>query len=162
MYSSCFICITKNPFGCWDTSLFPCSHFRLCRKPLLSHKCAGVLTNQWAQCVITAVQNNTVALLSKDSPKSPSSVFTFYLPSCLISPRLVVSNCPFGGSCISSTPSLYSSSQESLSCPRYAPHLPIFRNGSKHVVNHVCATAVILPTYLTLPGPVFQIEMLQH
>lgn len=121
--------------------------------------CFGMLTNQKGQ-----MHHYRVTLYKpKNPPRVPPQCLLFIYPP--VSSRLVVPNCPFGAAVqlyLWHTLSLYSSSQESQNCPRYAPHLPIFRNRSKHVVNHVCAMAVILPTYLTLLGPVFRILMLLH
>lgn len=133
--------------------MFPCSvaTLILCTEPSWSPPALQV------KCVFTALGSSTE--LTKGSCKNPSSVFTFCLPSRLGSFYLIVHS--LAAASLARSIALFIISR-SLSYPRYAPFFLIFRNEPKHVINHVSATAVILPTYLILLGPVFQIEPLLH
>lgn len=120
-------------------------------------QCVYMLTNEkgW--------MHHYLHVLTKESSNNPSSEFTFYWPRRLLLSRLVVPNCPLGDSCISGMLCASTHYLKSLrAAPCTLPQLQILRSTSKHVVDLVRATAVILPTYLTLLGTVFQVEVLRH
>lgn len=113
--------------------MFPCSHFSIVYGPPRDPPSVfDILRNQ---------QSNAV-----NSSNSTSSVFLLlvYPPVPFASPRLAslylivrsVIALP-----LAPPRSIYSSSEEPPSCQRWLAPLPIFRNSSKRVVNHICTNS---------------------